>query len=110
MLDEPEKTQKLVAALKAALPFAVALTPEVIAHLAGQQKPVAVKPSETVSDISYAGDVGGIICHINPASSDNMIVVSLTHVRVPRALPFAKAAVEYQKHRVKKLRKQQDRS
>lgn len=108
MLDEPEKTQKLVAALKAALPFAVALTPEVIAHLAGQQKPVAVKPSETVSDISYAGDVGGIICHINRTSSDN--IVSLTHVRVPSALPFAKAAVEYQKHRVKKLRKQQDRS
>ena len=110
MLDEPEKTEKLMAALKAALPFEAALTPEVIVHLARQQKPVAVKPTETVTDISYAGDVGGIICHINPASSDNTLVISLTHVRVPRALPFAKAAVEYQKHRVKKLRKQQERS
>ena len=39
-------------------------------------------------------------------ADDNMVVVSLTHVRVPRTLPFAPAAHAYQKHRVKKLRKQ----
>ena len=36
-----------------------------------------------------------------------MLIVSLTHVRVPRILPFAAAVLDYQKHRVKKLRKQQ---
>jgi hypothetical protein len=105
MLDNPEKTRQLVAALKADLPFEVT-----IAHLARQQKPVVVKSTETVSDISYAGDEGGIVCHIRPADADSMVVVSLTHARVARTLPFAAAVIDYQKHRVKKLRKQQSRS
>ena len=109
MLDKLEKARELVATLKAALPFEIALTPELIDHLARQQRPVSVKPTETVSDISYAGDEGGILCHIRPDGASNILVVSLTHVRVPRSLPFAAAVIEYQKHRVKKLRKQQAR-
>ena len=107
MLDKPEKTRELIAALKAALPFEVALTPELVALLAQQQASIVVKPTERVSDITYAGDEGGIMCHIRPAGADNMIVVSLTHVRVSRQLPFAAAVIDYQKHRVKKIRKQQ---
>ena len=78
MLDKPEKTRELVATLKAALPFEVALMPDVITHLAGQQNPVTVKPTEAVSDISYAGDEGGILCHIHPADADNMLIVGAT--------------------------------
>ena len=106
MLDRPEKTEALLDAMKQALPFEVGLTPELIVGLARQQGPVAVKPMETVTDISYAGDEGGIVCHIRPSDADSMVVVSLTHVRVPRTLPFAAAALAYQKHRVKKLKKQ----
>ncbi len=110
MLDKPEKIRALIAAMKAALPFEVALTPELIAHLAQQQKPVAVKPTESVNDVSYAGDEGGIVCHIQPVAADSVIVVSLTHVRVPPTLPFAAAAIDYQRHRVKKLKRQQGQS
>jgi hypothetical protein len=106
MLDKPEKTRDLIATLKAALPFEVALTPELVTDLAQQQEPVIVKPIETVSEISYLGDAGGIVCHIQPADADNLLVTSLTHVRVPRVFPFAAAVLDYQKHRVKKLRKQ----
>jgi hypothetical protein len=107
MLDKPEKTRELVATLKAALPFEVTLMPDVITHLERKQKPIPVKSTEAVSDISYAGDQGGIICHLRPTDADHVIIVSLTHVRVPRTLPFAAAVLDYQKHRVKKLRKQQ---
>jgi hypothetical protein len=106
MLDRPEKTEALLDAMEQALPFEAGLMPELIAGLAGQQRSVAVKPVETVTDISYAGDEGGIMCHIAPSDADSMVVVSLTHVRVPRTLPFAGAALAYQKHRVKKLKKQ----
>ena len=106
MLDKPDKTRQLMAMLKAALPFEVTLTPELIAALVRQQKPVAVKSTETVSAISYAGDEGGILCHIRPEGADSVIVASLTHVRVARTLPFAAAVIDYQKHRVKKLKKQ----
>ena len=106
MFDKLEKTQELIATLKAALPFEVALMPELVADLARQQNPVIVKPIETVSEISYLGDAGGIVCHIQPEDADNLVVTSLTHVRVPRTLAFAAAVIDYQKHRVKKLRKQ----
>ena len=73
---------------------------------ARQQNPVAIKSIETVSEVSYLGDVGGIICHIQPEDAESSVLVSLTHVCVRRTLPFAAAVLNYQKHRVKKLKKQ----
>lgn len=105
MLDIPKKTDDLLNAMLDALPFEVELSPAMIAHLAKQQEPVSVKPLETVSSVSYAGDEGGIMCHIEPLGAASVIVASLTQVRVPRTLPFAAAALAYQKHRVKKLKK-----
>jgi hypothetical protein len=107
MLDEPEETRELMATLDSAVPFEVALMPDLIEYLARQQKPVIVRPTEIVSGVSYLGDMGGISCHIQPADSDSAVIVSLTHVRVPKTLPFAPAVLAYQKHRVKKLRKQE---
>jgi hypothetical protein len=106
MLDKPEKTRELMAILEAAAPFEVALMPDLIEHLAREQKPVVVKPIETVSGVSYLGDVGGIACHVQPENGDRVIVISLTHVRVRPTLPFATAVLAYQKHRIKKLKKQ----
>lgn len=106
MLDNPQKTSELMAILEAAVPFEVALMPNMIEHLAHQQRPVLIRPVETVSGISYLGDMGGITCHIQPEDADSAIVVSLTQVRVCRTLPFARAVLDYQKHRVKKLKKQ----
>ncbi len=106
MLDKPEKTRELMDILDAAVPFEVALMPDLIEHLARQQRPVALKPVETVSGVSHLGDVGGITCHIQPDDAESAVVVSLTHVRVRRTLPFAAAVLDYQKHRVKKLKKQ----
>jgi hypothetical protein len=109
MLDKLEKTYELMAILEAAVPFEVALLPDLIDNLARQQNPVVVKPIETVSGLSYLGDVGGIICHIQPEDAESVVIVSLTHVRVRHTLPFAAAVRDYQKHRVKKLRGQQPR-
>jgi hypothetical protein len=110
MLDKPEKTSQLVATLKAAAPFEVQLTPEVIAHLRSKEIAHSIEPRQTVSDVSYAGDEGGIVCHLIPKETDNVIILSLTHVRVYRSQPFAAAVFDYQKHRIKKLKKQQNRT
>ena len=106
MLDKPEQTQRLLTTLKAALPFDVELTPLLIARLKEKDIDAAVTPRQKVSGISYAGDDGGILCHITPEAGRNPIIVSLTHVRLHRPLPLAKAVFDYQKHRVKKLKKQ----
>jgi len=57
MLDKPEKTYQLLAALKAAVPFEVDLMPSLIAHLQAKQVAVAVNPRQIVSEISYAGEI-----------------------------------------------------
>jgi hypothetical protein len=106
MLDKPEKTYPLLAALRAAVPFEVELTPSVIAHLRAQQVAVAVNPRQIVTEVSYADDEGGILCHMAPEESRDALIVSMTHVRAKRSLPFAAAVLDYQKHRVKKLKKQ----
>ena len=105
MLDKLEKTYQLLATLNAAVPFEVELPPSLIAHLLAQQTAVPVNPRHSVSKVSYLGDEGGIVCHIVPEESDNVLVVSLTHVRVHRSLPYSAAVFDYQKHRVKKLKK-----
>jgi hypothetical protein len=104
MLDHPEKTARLLAELKAAVPFKVALTPEVVARLRAENV-AAAQVEQTVSDLSYAGDEGGIVCHLAPSNGGAALFVSLTHVRVPRSMPLSSAILHYQKHRVKKLKK-----
>ena len=106
MLDNPEKTRELVTTLKAALPFEVELTSEVIESLRTGEPTTVVKPKQLVSEVSYAGDEGGIMCHIHPKETEGAIIISLTHVRMHRKLPLAKAVFDYQKHRVKKIKKQ----
>jgi hypothetical protein len=106
MLDHPEKTARLLADLKAAVPFKVALTPQLAARLRAEQVAVAAETEHTVSDLSYAGDEGGIVCHLASSNAGGALIVSLTHVSVPRSMPFSSAVLRYQKHRVKKLKMQ----
>jgi len=106
MLDKPEKTARLLAALKAAVPFEVELTPAVVKQLQSEKFAHADQTHRIVSDLSYVGDEGGILCHIAPPDEQRVLFISLTHVSIPRTMPLAAAVIDYQKHRVKKLRKQ----
>jgi len=56
MLDNPEKTMKLLAALKAVVPFEVELTERLIKQLQAQHDAVADQKHHTVANLSYAGD------------------------------------------------------
>ena len=106
MLDHPEKTEKLMTAMKAALPFEVELTLSAIAYLRAQHIANNVKPMQMISKVFYAGDEGGILCHIQAEETEKVIVISLTHLRMHRSHSLAAAVFDYQKHRVKKLKKQ----
>jgi hypothetical protein len=105
MIDALGKTRQLLAGLEAALPFDVDLSSSLLACLREQQPSASLGPRQTVSKISYAGDEGGIVCHISPQNGQGAIIVSITHVRMPASLPFAASVLDYQKHRIKKLKK-----
>ena len=66
MLDNPEKAARLLAALKAAVPFKVELMPSLVTYLRTQHVTLADQTQHIVSNLSYAGDEGGIVCHIAP--------------------------------------------
>jgi hypothetical protein len=107
MLDHPEKTARLLAALKAAAPFEVELPPSLIEHLQTEAVVNVDQTHHLVWDLSYAGDEGGIMCHMSRSDeTGKALVISLTYIRVPRSMPLARAVIDYQKHRVKKLKRQ----
>ncbi len=104
MLDDPGRTSRLLAALKAALPFEVHLTPPLARLLRERRVVLPAGDRQTVSAVSYLGDAGGIVCHIVPPGGGDVAFVSLTHVRVPPSMPLAGEVLRYQKHRAKQLR------
>src|SRR6266852_9686537 len=101
MLDNPEKTARLLTALKAAVLFEVEVLPSVVKHLQSENLAITNPTRQVVSDLSYAGDEGGIVCHIVPEGRREALVMSLTYVHVPRRNPLAAAVIDYQKHRIK---------
>jgi hypothetical protein len=104
MIDNPEKTERLLARLQAALPVPATPTPELVAALRGQNPPVGVRPTCEITWISYAGDEGGIVCRLDFGSdAASSAFVSITHLRFDPRLPLAREIAAYQKHRVKRL-------
>jgi hypothetical protein len=91
MLDNPEKTARLLAALKAALPFKVELVPSLVSYLHVQHVAAADQTQHIVSDLSYAGDEGGIVCHIVRSEAEGALVVSLTQAHENRRQIFSPA-------------------
>ena len=108
MLDHPRKTKPLVAMLKAALPFEVEIAPAIVANLRADHPALTVDTPFPVSGIFYAGDEGGIVCAIHFPEDKEALALSLTFVRNPRPARLAAPIAAYQRHRLKKLRKQGD--
>ena len=89
MIDNAVKTSRLLDALKDAVPFKVELVPSLVNYLREQHVAIADQTQHIVSDLSYAGDEGGIVCHIVRPEDQGALVVSLTQVRVPRSMSLA---------------------
>jgi hypothetical protein len=106
MIDHPDQVERLMERLSAALPIPARVTPEVQMTLQ-QQRGVAMPANCSVTWISYAGDEGGIVCRVEAAAETaEAVFASITHLRFDPRLPLAREIVSYQKHRVKRLRRQ----
>jgi hypothetical protein len=107
MIDNPDQTDRLLARLQAALPLPARMTPELAATLRTQSPASDIPPTCSITWISYAGDEGGIVCRLDFArETENAAFVSITHLRFNPRLPLARDIANYQKHRVKRLRRQ----
>ena len=107
MIDHPEITERLIAKLNDALPVSVRLTPELQDALRRQNAGPAIPAHATVTWISYAGDEGGIVCKLDLGPDvENAAFTSITHLRFDPRSPLAREIAAYQKHRVKRLQRQ----
>ena len=105
MLDRPERSARLLATLKAALPFEVELLPATLARMRERSPDVPISAREMVFEVADEPSHGGIICLIRPHGTDSLVATSLTHVRVLPPAPFARAVAAYQRHRRKNIRR-----
>jgi len=107
MIDNPMMAIELLDRLTAALPVPARLTPEVQASLRSGKVAKTIPATCTNTGLHYMGDEGGILCKLDLGPKvENQAFVSITHLRFDARLPLARAITTYQKHRVKRLRRQ----
>ena len=111
MIDQHEKTDRLIARLKESLPIEAHITPP-LAELLAEKSPGTPIPAKcNVTSVFYTGDMGGIICGLDIGGPNTEIphLVSITHLTFHRRVPLSREIETYQRHRTKKLRLQQYR-
>jgi hypothetical protein len=107
MIDHPETTERLLARLEAALPIPARLTPELQASLRAENAGAAIPANCDVTWVTYMGDEGGIVCKLDLGPGvEKDAFTSITHLRFDARLPLAREIAAYQKHRVKRFKRQ----
>ncbi len=84
------------------------MTPRLLATVQEQDPGTPMAAACRVTKVDYAGDEGGIVCHLAHDGGDEegkLIVTSITHLEFDPRLPLARDIAAYQKHRTKRLRR-----
>jgi hypothetical protein len=112
MIDDPDKTSRLIAALQASLPIETRLPASLIRSLSERTPDVAIPEKCNVVSIFYMGEDGGIMCalDIGGPNAKAAHVVSITHLVFDRKAPLFHQIDAYQRHRIKKLNQQASRN
>lgn len=108
MIDNQEKTMQLITAMAEVPVLTARLSPELKAIMR-KKDPTAVVPDTcTVGEIIYTGEEGGITCKLDFGHGNEKAVflASITHLIFDRRCPLYRQITAYQKHRIKKLKKQ----
>lgn len=111
MIDDPDKTERLITDMKAALPLEARLSPGVRAMLLQRSSESTIPDRCQVVSIFYMGEGGGIVCGLDIGGPDTKtpFLVSITHLAFDRRSPLFRSIDAYQRHRIKKLKQQAGR-
>ncbi|HKN27772.1 MAG TPA: hypothetical protein VJY34_07750 [Roseiarcus sp.] len=112
MIDDPDKTARLVDALEASLPVETRLSASLIQTLSDRSPDVAIPARCNVVSVFYMGEEGGIVCALDIGGPDTKTpyLVSITHLIFERKVPLFSQIDAYQRHRIKKLKQQARRN
>jgi hypothetical protein len=107
IIDNSAQVDRLLSKLRASLPIAAKITPELAVALRDQLGEVDVPPCCELTRIDYAGDEGGIVCKLKfgREMGGRVFFASITHLRFDGRSPLTREIVAYQKHRTKRLQR-----
>jgi hypothetical protein len=107
MIDDLEKVDRLIAKLRQNLPLVATMSPELAAVVREESPDIGSSVQCRVARVDYSGDPGGIMCALDCKSPNGAAyVVSITHLSFDRRQPAAREIAAYQKHRLKRIRRE----
>jgi hypothetical protein len=108
MIDDPSKTDLLISMLEESLPLEANITQYLAGALLEKSPDMTIPKKCNVTGVFYTGDMGGILCHLDMGGTetDYAHVVSITHLAFDRRGPLSREIDAYQRHRIKKLKRQ----
>ena len=111
MIDDPEKTDRLVTELKASLPVETRPSKILRRAIVKQTPDLAVPDSCSVVSIFYTGEEGGIVCGLDIGGPDTKTpyIVSITHLSFDRRMSLFRQ-IDVINARSKKLKQQSGRN
>jgi hypothetical protein len=100
VIDNQDEVERLLRAVGAR-------NPALMTNLREQSSTANITRDCNVTKVIYAGDEGGVICHLafDEENKEEVFLVSITHLDFDRRLPVARKIAAYQKHRIKHLRR-----
>ncbi len=109
MIDDLEKTERLMELIKENLPLPALITHYLAAALKEKNPDLFLPEKCFIKDVVYSGDMGGILCVLDCAETEPAegFVASLTHLGFYKNMPLAQEITAYQKHRIKALKKKE---
>ena len=104
VIDDYAKAMELVRKMEAHLPIPARPTGTYIRAMREQGIKVARDQELQIQDVFYLGDEGGISCNVTPSKdAEEVVIVSLTHLRVRRQHPLAQEIRAYQRERTRRI-------
>jgi hypothetical protein len=112
MIDDPQKTERLVRELEVSLPLETRLSQTLKQTLTTQSPDLEIPDSCNVARIFYTGEEGGIVCALDIGGPETKTpyIVSITHLIFNKRIPLFRQIDAYQRHRIKKLKQQNHRN
>jgi hypothetical protein len=105
-IDDPEQANRLLKQMESQLPIPAEIRKGTAMDLRAQGVVLPPHRNVKINGVLYHGDEGGIVCGISPPSSEEAIVISLTHLKISYRHPLEKEIRAYQKTRLRRLKAQ----
>ena len=98
-----KKKMELIKEMKRYLPIPVYPSKELQQLLRKQGKDISMETELKITKVFDSGDVGGIVCTILKDKNKEVLITSLTHLKIKPTHPLSDKITAYQKQRIKNI-------